>query len=358
MGKKLEGVFRRRDVHLCRTSEAWYRRGRDVREGMEPLKYVAPRTRLEREEVGFNEDEEEQSEGMALFAEYQTEVYAPPPVVDGRIPRNKFGNLDVYVESMIPAGGIHVRHPLAAKAAEVLGISFAAAVTGFEFKGRQGTAVINGVVVSEQQRIAMVTVLVGLQTQAVEEIESERSRITLAVWKKWYRALQIRDRLEQEYGDKGKNDEMDLGGAEDDNDSTYEDEDAGGGFMPDAENAQALSDPKPAVESLGKAMVLPPLPAIPEYHEIVVIESPHRLPKAVHTAITRPPTEGAQEAGGFMLDDDCDHVASTIDNDDTEMSGGGFTVDENNNQIEERIAANGLANEENNIEDGGFPSRR
>lgn len=49
--KKLEGVFRRRDVHFCRTGEGWYRRGRDVRVGMEPLKYAPPRTRLEREEA-------------------------------------------------------------------------------------------------------------------------------------------------------------------------------------------------------------------------------------------------------------------------------------------------------------------
>ncbi|KAI9872953.1 MAG: hypothetical protein M1823_008037, partial [Watsoniomyces obsoletus] len=125
---------------------------------MEPLRYAAPRTRLEREEVGY-EDEDIESAGMALYADFQTELYIPPPVMNGGIPRNKFGNLDVYVESMIPAGAIHVRHPLAAKAAQVLGINFADAVTGFEFKGRQGTAVVNGVVVSEDQRVAMVAVI-------------------------------------------------------------------------------------------------------------------------------------------------------------------------------------------------------
>ncbi|RMZ83277.1 hypothetical protein DV738_g1397, partial [Chaetothyriales sp. CBS 135597] len=160
-------VFRRKDVHICRSADAWYRRGRDVLPGEAPLKHAVRRN-------------------QPLYAEFQTQLYHPPPVTitDGRIPRNAFGNLDVYVPSMIPAGAIHVRHPLAAKAARVLGIDYADAVTGFEFKGRHGTAVIDGVVVSATHRVAIVTVIVGLQSQASDEAERQRSRVLLAIWKK------------------------------------------------------------------------------------------------------------------------------------------------------------------------------
>ncbi|RMD44031.1 hypothetical protein DV735_g1077, partial [Chaetothyriales sp. CBS 134920] len=174
-------VFRRKDVHICRSADAWYRRGRDVLPGETPLKHADNAT--------------------ALYAEFQTQLYTPPAITpSGRIPRNAFGNLDVYVPSMIPAGAIHVRHPLAAKAARVLGIDYADAVTGFEFKGRHGTAVIDGVVVSGKHRVAIVTVTVGLQSQASDEADRQRSRVLLAIWKKWLTALRIKSQIAADYG--------------------------------------------------------------------------------------------------------------------------------------------------------------
>jgi xeroderma pigmentosum group C-complementing protein len=354
--KKLESVFRRRDVHFCRTADAWYRRGRVAREGMEPLKYATPRNRLEREEL--DPDDEENEAGLGLFADYQTELYVPPPVVNGRIPKNKFGNLDVYVDSMIPTGGVHVRHPLAAKAAQVLGISFADAVTRFEFKGRQGTAMIDGVVVAETQRVAMIAVIVGLQQQLAEEIEAERTRISLMVWKKWIHALQVRDKVNREYGpEKGKgkaNDEGDEDSADetydyDDNasedsaDGTYQ-EDFGGGFMPDPDNNAAAEASTALMNSTSsKKLNLPPLPEIPAYHEIVVVDSPHRPPQ--HAAIParkakvkarEPSLDETQEAGGFLPEHNETNMPTQPDRaggflssaNDAEM-GGGFLPEDN-----------------------------
>merc|ERR1712000_505066 len=105
---KLESVYRRRDIHLCRSADAWYRRGRDVNEGEQPLKRVVTKKRRD-QAVVLDEDlgeDHEANEGTALYAEYQTSLYIPPPVVDGQIPKNAYGNLDVYVPTMIPAGAV------------------------------------------------------------------------------------------------------------------------------------------------------------------------------------------------------------------------------------------------------------
>ena len=354
--KKLESVFRRRDVHLCRTNDAWYRRGRDVREGMKPLKYAAPRTRLEREEA-VPEDEDTDVGGMALYAEYQTEVYVPPPVVNGRIPKNKFSNLDVYVESMIPAGAIHVRHPLAAKAAQVLGIDFADAVTGFEFKGRQGTALINGAIVSTGQRIAIVTVIVGLQSQMLEEVEAERSRITLSVWRRWLHALKIRERLEQEYGGQEDRESMHVDEGDDEQDPTYED-DVGGGFMPDPEQVSAGGETAFSANQMnaprgGKQVALPPLPPLPEHHEIIVVESPHRLSKPQELPGSHPTTTNERrEAGGFVVDNDEAMTDSNIHSTHgKEQDGGGFLPEQD---IDTSSGGNFLPQDDMDNGGGGF----
>lgn len=61
-------------------------------------------------------------------------LYSPPPVVGGKIRRNSFGNIDIYVPSMIPLGAVHLPLKGCAKLARRLGIDYAEAVTGFEFK--------------------------------------------------------------------------------------------------------------------------------------------------------------------------------------------------------------------------------
>jgi xeroderma pigmentosum group C-complementing protein len=101
-GKRLESVYRRRDVKLVKSADGWYRIGREVKVGEQPVKIVAPRKQSNDLEDG------EESAGTALYTENQTELYQSPPVVNGRVPKNSYGNLDVYVPSMVPKGGVHI----------------------------------------------------------------------------------------------------------------------------------------------------------------------------------------------------------------------------------------------------------
>src|SRR6202034_2094070 len=102
-----------------------------------------------------------------------------PPVVDGRVPRNAYGNLDVYVPSMIPAGAIHVQHPLAARSAKLLGVDYADAVTGFDFKGRQGTAIVNGIVVAAEYREAFVEAIRAMEHEQAQVEQAKRTPLAL-----------------------------------------------------------------------------------------------------------------------------------------------------------------------------------
>lgn len=100
-GKRLENVYRRRDVKIARSADAWYRLGRDLKMGEQAVKTIPAKGRAD-------DDEVDQRPGTNLYTEDQTEVYEPPPVVNGRVPRNTFGNIDVYVPSMVPKGGVHL----------------------------------------------------------------------------------------------------------------------------------------------------------------------------------------------------------------------------------------------------------
>ncbi len=103
-------VFPRSALVELKSSENYYRIGRVVKEGEIPLKWVKQNVstinRRRAEEFARLEGIEE--EKQALYEWKQTELYVPPPVVDGKIPRNDFGNIDLFVPTMLPRGAVHL----------------------------------------------------------------------------------------------------------------------------------------------------------------------------------------------------------------------------------------------------------
>jgi xeroderma pigmentosum group C-complementing protein len=318
-GGKAESVYRRKDVHVVRSADQWYRKGRDVKEGEQPLKRAVTRRSIATTPM---DEYDVAEEGAGLYAEFQTDVYVPPPVVDGRVPRNVYGNLDVYVPSMIPAGAIHVQHPLAARSAKVLGVDYADAVTGFDFKGRQGTAVVNGIVAAAEYREAFVEVIKEMEQEQAQAEQAKRTHLALQMWRRFMTALRIKEKIDKEYADDSSNEDM--------NDRAYEapeseEEDVGGGFVPEV-----------GVEELDEDRTEPQM-AVPLHFisdEIVVIESPHKLEK------DRLQTNSLDAA----------RIGSVVDENDAQEHGGGF-VAEGCTGDESHIRS---AEQESDGEGGGF----
>ncbi|KAK8233969.1 hypothetical protein HDK90DRAFT_454380 [Phyllosticta capitalensis] len=224
----LAPIYRRRDVHALKSADKWFRLGRIIKPGEQPLKHGKPRRGTAAEADG----EDDEAAGVGLYAGFQTEPYVAPPVSpSGRVPRNAFGNLDVYVPSMVPPGGAHVRHPRARQAAKLLGIDYADAVTGFKFKGRHGTAVIEGVVVAAENREGVEAVVQGLAEMEAQQERSKRSKAALRLWRKFYRGLAIVRRVQEEYGTAEEKEAWRKEMEEQEPDAVGE----GGGFLPETE---------------------------------------------------------------------------------------------------------------------------
>ncbi|KAF1813426.1 Rad4-domain-containing protein [Eremomyces bilateralis CBS 781.70] len=200
-----EAVYRRRDVHIVRSADKWFRLGREVKEGEQPLKYAFRRRAAQRSRRGHSDasldEEDDDDERKPLYALFQTELYIPPPVVGGRVPKNAYRNLDIYVPSMIPAGGVHIRAPLAARAARLVGVDYADAVTGFQFQGRTGSAVVQGAIVAAEYQEAVEAVVEGLQYAESKSKETERSFLLLSLWRRFITGMKIAKRIKEEHGE-------------------------------------------------------------------------------------------------------------------------------------------------------------
>ncbi|KAJ2175722.1 hypothetical protein GGF45_003798 [Coemansia sp. RSA 551] len=80
-----------------------------------------------------------------MYGLWQTQVVCPEPVVHGQVPRNEYGNVDLFVPEMLPHGGTHVRDPGARSMCKELDIDCADAVVGFEFRRGATVPVLDGV---------------------------------------------------------------------------------------------------------------------------------------------------------------------------------------------------------------------
>lgn len=195
----LEKIYRRKDVRLARPKERWFRLGREVLGDAVAVKYVPKRARKHGDVFGGDEDGEDgdgaDAAGTPLYTAEQTRLYEPPPLVGGVVPKNRFGNLEVYVPSMVPRGGAYVADELAAPAARLLGLDHAPALTGFRFEGRRGTAVLHGAVVAAEHAVAVRAVADGLRDEAADLERERRQRAALRAWKTLLMQLRVRQRI-------------------------------------------------------------------------------------------------------------------------------------------------------------------
>ena len=125
--------------------------------GEHPMKMVPVRavTLTRKREV----EEAERDGGklkQGLYALHQTDWIIPPPIEDGKIPKNTFGNIDCFVPTMVPNGGAHIPLKSTVRVCKRLGIDFAEAVTGFEFGKQRAVPVITGVVIAKEHELTVI----------------------------------------------------------------------------------------------------------------------------------------------------------------------------------------------------------
>lgn len=291
----------------------------DVQHGEQPLKRVAARRPRESTLDPDNMDAaDDDNAGTALYAPYQTAIYTAPPVVKGQIPKNVYGNLDVYVPSMVPPGGAHIPHQETARAARIVGVDYADAVTGFSFKGRHGTAITSGAVVAAEYREAVEEVIKAFEDEQAQAEEERRSLAALKMWKRFLAGLRIKERIEgyDVEGERGTAMRNEMEKAED------EDEDEGGGFLPDRDAdqpAQPTAKAMPTRNSPDVANDYKGGSFFAAEDEQEEIEATYASDRFVHRVNDDDDDDGG--GGGFLLDDDdqdAEEVLRDINDDDRE----------------------------------------
>ncbi|TFK23064.1 Rad4-domain-containing protein [Coprinopsis marcescibilis] len=207
-----EPVYSRSAVVALKTADTWMRtEGRIIKAGSQPLKSIKARAgtvNRQRELEVLRQDLREAGQSVdvnvmqGLYSHSQTELYVPESIKDGKIPKNYFGNIDLYVPSMLPEGAVHVPFKGVAKIAKKLGFDYAEAVTRFEFKKRRAHPVIEGVVIAAENESVLLEAYWEAQKKEEERIRAKKEEKALQHWIKLVHGLRIRQRLQEQYADR------------------------------------------------------------------------------------------------------------------------------------------------------------
>eukprot|EP01101_Sappina_pedata_P007929 TRINITY_DN428_c1_g1_i1.p1 TRINITY_DN428_c1_g1~~TRINITY_DN428_c1_g1_i1.p1 ORF type:complete len:657 (-),score=115.43 TRINITY_DN428_c1_g1_i1:71-2041(-) len=222
---KTINVYLRENLYLLHSIDKWLQNGREVKAGEQPLKRVKSRAnalhgvkktkkKQEKEldslrigpsvpdedddDFGMNQEdqsEEKEKDTIGLYGIWQTEVFKAVPPKDGRISRNRFGNIYLFKPEMLPEGTTFLTEPGLGKTARKLGIDWSAAQTGWEYQGRRAFPAFGGIVVCSEFKDSL------LLAYEEEKATSEQNRLdkirknAMARWNKFAKALQVVRRL-------------------------------------------------------------------------------------------------------------------------------------------------------------------
>ncbi|KAI5966010.1 hypothetical protein KGF57_000683 [Candida theae] len=153
-GKKCK-VFFKNSLIVGKSEQQWKFCGRSVKpkELGKPIKIVKanPRTLHRRRMFNMNDTSDPELNNLPLYSFSQTCPYIRPKVINGVLPRNKYGNIELFRPSMVPEDCVWLKMTDVELALSKSKVEYVPVVVGFAFKGGSAYPVKSGVVVAIKQ---------------------------------------------------------------------------------------------------------------------------------------------------------------------------------------------------------------
>ncbi|KAK0062613.1 DNA repair protein complementing XP-C cells [Biomphalaria pfeifferi] len=188
-----EPVYARECVRVLHSRDNWLKEGRLVRLGEKPYKMVKSRPKWNKPK------ENPDALDLELFGEWQTEIYMAPPAFNGKVPKNDYGNVELFKPWMLPKGTVHIKGQGMNRVAKKLNIDIAPAMIGWDHHCGCSVPLMDGWVVCEEYADTLMTAwLEDQEIRAQREQEALEKRV-YGNWRRLIRGLLIKERLKKKF---------------------------------------------------------------------------------------------------------------------------------------------------------------
>ncbi|MED6161563.1 hypothetical protein PIB30_061985 [Stylosanthes scabra] len=194
-------VYPRTCVQTVKTKERWLREGLQVKANELPVKELKPSMKTQKLQDFEADDYEctDSKENIKLYGSWQLEPLNLPHAMNGIVPKNERGQVDVWSEKCLPPGTVHLRFPRAFSVAKRLEIDYAPAMVGFEFKNGRSYPVFDGIVVCAEFKDVLLEAFAEEEQRRQAE---EKRRDETEALRRWYQLISsivTRQRLKNRY---------------------------------------------------------------------------------------------------------------------------------------------------------------
>ncbi|XWS75588.1 hypothetical protein CRYUN_Cryun01aG0103500 [Craigia yunnanensis] len=193
-------VFPRTCVQTLKPRVRWLREGLQVKDNEIPAKVLKHSAKLKK--VRVSEDDEIDSNGtIELYGKWQLDPLRLPHAVDGIVPKNERGQVEVWSEKCLPPGTVHLRLPRVFSVAKRLEIDYAPAMVGFEFRNGRAAPVFDGIVVCTEFKDAILEAYAEEEERRVAEEKKRNEAQAISRWYQLLSSIVTRQKLNSYYGD-------------------------------------------------------------------------------------------------------------------------------------------------------------
>ncbi|KAL5286585.1 XPC family protein [Megaselia abdita] len=189
-----EPVYARECVHTLHSREIWLKSARTVKLGEKPYKIVKARPKWNKLTNEVIKDQP-----LEVFGFWQTQEYEPPVAENGIVPRNAYGNVELFKTCMLPIGTVHLQLPGLNRVCKKLRIDCAPAVVGFDFHGGWSHPMYDGFVVCKEFEQKVIDEWNRAEDEYEKKEEEKYQERVWGNWKKLIKAMLIREKLKLKY---------------------------------------------------------------------------------------------------------------------------------------------------------------
>eukprot|EP00835_Amoeboradix_gromovi_P006449 NODE_761_length_4440_cov_0.463257.p2 type:complete len:516 gc:universal NODE_761_length_4440_cov_0.463257:4089-2542(-) len=167
---KVKGVdvYKKTELLNLYPKDKWMRLGKAVKENENPLS-VLRRKKRDRQNL-----ENETFTEYPLYSEEQVIDHVRPNLIEGRIPKNKYNNIEIYHPNMVPLGCVEIPYKQASAVCKELGIECVDCVIGFDYSKKGIVPVYSGVVAFEKDRKVILSALENIVVNESLLVEQDR----------------------------------------------------------------------------------------------------------------------------------------------------------------------------------------
>lgn len=188
-----EAIYPRDCVFVLRSRETWLKEARVVKLHEKPYKMTTT-MKYDRAKNKLIKDVP-----LELFGIWQTKDFEPPVAENGVVPRNAYGNVELFKPRMLPIGTVHLQLPSLNKVCKKIGVDCAQAVVGFDSSGGWPYPVYDGFIVCKEFEEKVIDAWNRDQEDMERKEKEKYEKRVYGNWKKLIKGLYIRERLKNKY---------------------------------------------------------------------------------------------------------------------------------------------------------------